>query len=122
MTDYVLTKPEHLAVDHLRLKTRRQGIPKIRLNRPSCSSIFRPYCGTGRVQFQAQGHGHFGILPEKVDDADEDLDVAVQTDLYGAEMLVSDLRVNYLLNLIVIAEFVCLLRLVAFLPKIFQAM
>jgi hypothetical protein len=49
----------------------------------------------------------------------DDPDVTVQTGLYAAEMFAANLAVNYLLNLIIVGEFVCLAGFVALLPPLF---
>jgi hypothetical protein len=56
------------------------------------------------------------------DDSDADIDVAVQTGLYAAEMFASNLGVNYLLNIIVIGGFFRLSRWIALLSQLVQTM
>jgi hypothetical protein len=56
------------------------------------------------------------------DDSDADIDVAVQTGLYAAEMFASNLGVNYLLNIIVVGGFFRLSRSIALLSQLVQTM
>jgi hypothetical protein len=56
------------------------------------------------------------------DDMDVNIDVAVQTGLYAAEMFASNIGVNYLLNIIVVGGFFRLSRWIALLSQLIQTM
>jgi hypothetical protein len=58
----------------------------------------------------------------KINSDDTDVDVAVQTGLYAAEMFASNLGVNYLLNIIVVGGFFHLSRWIALLSQLVQTM
>lgn len=52
-------------------------------------------------------------VPKQFEIEPNEPDATVQTGLYAAELLAANLAVNYLMNLIVVGRFICLLRLVA---------
>ncbi|KAG2360647.1 hypothetical protein BDR07DRAFT_1610637 [Suillus spraguei] len=112
--DYVPTKPEYLPVDHLKVEDPEPNPSQTPATQPAPDPAFvssgltasQPCQGGSSSKRKATDPLESAAKKSKMDpdDADEVLDVTVQTGLYGAEMFASNLGVNHLLNIIVVDD------------------
>ncbi|KAG2075856.1 hypothetical protein BDR04DRAFT_1068788 [Suillus decipiens] len=112
--DCVPTKPEYLPVDHLNIEDPEPSPSQTPATQPAPDPAFvssgltasEPCQGGSSSKRKATDPLESAVKKYRMDpdDADDDLDVTVQTGLYAAEMFASNIGVNYLLNIIVVDD------------------
>ncbi|KAG1759900.1 hypothetical protein EDD22DRAFT_1051861 [Suillus occidentalis] len=113
-TDYVPTEPEYLRVEHRKVEASTPDSSQTSTPQTSSDTAFQS-SGLTTTKASLGGSSSKRKAAETLesvvkrpkmnsDNSDADIDVAVQTGLYAAEMFASNLGVNYLLNIIVVVQ------------------
>ncbi|KAG1888135.1 hypothetical protein F4604DRAFT_1080581 [Suillus subluteus] len=115
MKDYVPTKPEYLPVDHLKAEDPAPGPSQTPATQPASdtapvmsSSLTAAQPSQGGSSSKRKAADTLQSAAKKSRIEPDEPDVTVQTGMYAAEMFAANLAVNYLINLIVVDDVICI--------------